>query len=83
MRPVNFDRLAEQLRNWGRWGEADQRGTLNHIGPETLKKAAAEVQSGKLFNLGLRFDAKQIVGGNRSFIGDSALKGSVGLSLRF
>lgn len=32
MRPVNFDYLAEKLRNWGRWGEADQRGTLNHIG---------------------------------------------------
>jgi kynurenine formamidase len=56
MRPANFDRLAETLRNWGRWGEADQRGTLNHIGPETLKKAAAEVRDGKLFHLGLRFD---------------------------
>jgi kynurenine formamidase len=56
MRPVNFDHLAEQLRNWGRWGEADQRGTLNHIGAETLKNAAAEVRAGKLFNLGLRFD---------------------------
>jgi len=56
MRPVNFDHLAEQLRNWGRWGEADQRGTLNHIGAETLKSAAAEVRAGKLFNLGLRFD---------------------------
>jgi len=56
MQRVDFDRLAEQLRNWGRWGEADQRGTLNHIGPQTLKSAAAEVQAGKLFNLGLRFD---------------------------
>jgi kynurenine formamidase len=56
MRPANFDHLAEQLRNWGRWGEADQRGTLNHIGPGTLKSAAAEVKAGKLFNLGLRFD---------------------------
>ncbi|WP_293683111.1 cyclase family protein, partial [uncultured Phenylobacterium sp.] len=42
--------------NWGRWGAEDQRGALNHIGPETLKNAAAEVQSGKLFNLGLKFD---------------------------
>ena len=56
MRPANFDRLAEQLRNWGRWGEADQRGALNHIGPQTLKNAAAEVRDGKLFNLGLAFD---------------------------
>ena len=57
MRPANFDKLAEQLRNWGRWGGADQRGTLNHVGPEALKKrGAAEVRDGKLFNLGLRFD---------------------------
>ncbi len=56
MKPANFDHLAEKLRNWGRWGTADQRGTLNHIGPEVLKNAAAQVQSGKLFNLGLRFD---------------------------
>jgi len=56
MRPANFDHLAEKLRNWGRWGPEDQRGALNHIGPEALKNAAAQVQSGKLFNLGLRFD---------------------------
>ena len=56
MRPANFDHLAEKLRNWGRWGPEDQRGALNHIGPETLKNAAAQVQSGKLFSLGLNFD---------------------------
>jgi len=56
MKPANFDHLAEKLRNWGRWGPEDQRGTLNHIGPEVLKNAAAEVRSGKLFNLGLNFD---------------------------
>jgi kynurenine formamidase len=56
MSRADFDHLAERLRNWGRWGDDDQRGTLNHIGPETLKNAAAAVQSGKLFNLGLNFD---------------------------
>ena len=56
MRPQNFDHLAETLRNWGRWGPDDQRGTLNHIGPEALKRGAAEVRDGKLFNLGLKFD---------------------------
>ena len=67
MRPANFDHLAETLRNWGRWGPEDQRGTLNHIGPETLKAAAATVQSGKLFNLGLNFDKNgpQTGGGSR------------------
>ena len=55
-KPVNFDKIAEKVRNWGRWGDEDQRGALNHIGPEILKKAAAEVQTGKLFSLGLNFD---------------------------
>ncbi len=56
MSRADFDRLAERLRNWGRWGDDDQRGTLNHIGPEALKNAAATVRSGKLFSLGLNFD---------------------------
>jgi outer membrane protein W len=34
-------------------------------------------------NLGLRFDAKQIVGSSSSILGDSALSGSIGLSFRF
>ena len=50
---VDFDRMAEALRNWGRWGTADQRGTLNHIGPSALHRAAASVRSGKAFALGL------------------------------
>jgi hypothetical protein len=56
MKPTNFERLAETVRNWGRWGVEDQRGTVNHIGPEALKAAAATVQSGKLFSLGINFD---------------------------
>ena len=56
MSRADFDKLAEKVRNWGRWGAEDQRGTLNHIGPETLKDAVAEVQSGQLFHLGLNFD---------------------------
>jgi kynurenine formamidase len=56
MKRGDFDGLAEKVRNWGRWGEADQRGTLNHIQPGVLKQAAAEVRDGKLFHLGLSFD---------------------------
>jgi outer membrane protein W len=46
-----------------------------------------EVSGGVTFqfrpNLGLRFDAKQIVGRSNSAFGDSAFTGSVGLSFRF
>ena len=53
---IDFDKAAERLRNWGRWGADDQRGTLNHVGPEALKRAAAEVVSGKMISLGLEFN---------------------------
>ena len=56
MRSDAFEALAEKVRNWGRWGDTGPRGTLNHIGPEVLRRAAATVTAGKLFNLGLRFD---------------------------
>ncbi len=54
---INFDDLAEKLRNWGRWGAEDQRGTLNHIDPAALKRGAAAVRQGKLFACGLNYDA--------------------------
>jgi kynurenine formamidase len=56
MKRNEFDVLAKRLRNWDRWGNEDQRGTLNHIIPKTLKAAAETVQAGKVFSLGLRFD---------------------------
>jgi len=57
MKSVDFDKVAEKLRNWGRWGDEDQRGTLNHIDPAALCRGAAEVRSGKMFSLGLNFDS--------------------------
>jgi kynurenine formamidase len=43
--------------NWGRWGEDDQRGTQNLIGPEQRVAAAQLVRSGKVFSLALPIDA--------------------------
>ena len=56
MRSSDFDILAARLRNWGRWGDDDLRGTLHHIGTEALVRAASEVQKGKAIRLGLNFD---------------------------
>ena len=36
----------EKLSNWGRWGDEDQLGTLNHITPEKTLKAMSLVQEG-------------------------------------
>jgi kynurenine formamidase len=48
-----FAVFALGLRNWGRWGEADERGTLNFVTPERLVEAARLVRVGKVFDLGI------------------------------
>ena len=44
---------AEKLSNWGRWGEDDEIGTLNNVGPEEIVAAAKLIRTGKVFPLGL------------------------------
>lgn len=36
---------------WGRWGAEDQRGALNHIGAEEVRRAVALVRSGEALSL--------------------------------
>ncbi len=40
MTEAEFDQLFHDVSNWGRWGEADERGTLNYLTPEHVRKAA-------------------------------------------
>ena len=47
---------TEKLKNWGRWGKDDQIGTLNHVRPEDIVKAASLIRSGKVFALGIPLD---------------------------
>ncbi|MDP6403193.1 MAG: cyclase family protein [SAR202 cluster bacterium] len=37
----------ESLSNWGRWGEDDQLGTLNFLGPEKTRRAVSLVSEGE------------------------------------
>jgi kynurenine formamidase len=37
----------QTLSNWGRWGDGDQLGALNHITPEVTAAAAASVRRGR------------------------------------
>lgn len=46
---------------WGDWGDDDQLGRINLIGPEQVRKGAAEVQTGQSFCLSLPLD---LPGGN-------------------
>lgn len=50
-----FYRVAGEVRNWGRWGAADELGTLNLIGKQQVQRAAGLVRSGKVFALGMEF----------------------------
>ena len=45
--------LAKAVSNWGRWGADDERGTVNFITPEVIRKGAACVRRGEVFSLGL------------------------------
>jgi kynurenine formamidase len=42
----------EAVSNWGRWGWHDQRGTLNLITPEHVRRAAATVTLGRSIGCG-------------------------------
>jgi len=44
---VEFEKLFERVCNWGRWGPDDERGTLNYITSEQIRKAAGLVRSGR------------------------------------
>jgi hypothetical protein len=47
---------SKKLSNWGRWGKTDQIGTLNHVTPEHIVKAAGLIKTGKVFALGIPLD---------------------------
>ncbi len=49
--------LAGRVSNWGRWGPDDQRGTLNFITPDAVRRGAAAVHRGVSFSLAIPFDA--------------------------
>jgi kynurenine formamidase len=48
--------LARRVSNWGRWGPDDQRGTLNLITPDAVRRGAAAVRTGEAFSLAIPFD---------------------------
>jgi len=53
----DFRSVGARLRTWGRWGDDDERGTLNHITPERLAAAARLVKRGVTFDLGIPLGA--------------------------
>ena len=47
---------AETYKNWGKWGPADEIGTLNYTAAEDIVAATRLVKKGKVISLALNFD---------------------------
>jgi kynurenine formamidase len=54
--PPELKALAARVSNWGRWGDDDQRGTLNFITPEAVRRGIAAVRRGVTFSLAIPYD---------------------------
>ena len=50
---AEFDQLFESVKNWGRWGADDVRGTLNFITADHVQRAAGLVREGRSISLSL------------------------------
>jgi len=58
---ADVDRLMTQLSNWGRWGKADQMGTVNLITPEKRQAAAKLVTEGFSVSISRNTDSTKAV----------------------
>lgn len=47
--------LFEEVSNWGRWGQDDERGALNHLGAPEVARAGALVREGRTVSLSRNF----------------------------
>lgn len=48
-----FEEIFESVKNWGRWGDDDEIGTLNYVTPDKVRKAAALVRSGRRVSMAI------------------------------
>lgn len=57
----DIDEMFNAVSNWGRWGDDDQRGTLNLVTPEKRRQAAALVREGLSVSLAQDFSTEEEV----------------------
>src|SRR5262245_4860625 len=55
--PVLADYIARFSR-WGRWGDDDEIGAMNLVGPDQIRAAAGLVTAGKTISLTLPYDQR-------------------------
>ncbi len=56
--PEGFERMFEAAKNWGRWGDDDQRGALNLIDDKKRAEAAALVRDGAAVSCAQEFPTR-------------------------
>jgi kynurenine formamidase len=49
-------RISDAVCNWGKWGDDDQKGTINYVRPEHVAAAAQLVKSGEIVSLCVPFN---------------------------
>lgn len=54
--PPSLKELAARVSNSGRWGDDDERGTLNLLTPEAVLRGVRSARQGKVFSLAIPFD---------------------------
>jgi kynurenine formamidase len=55
--PADLRALGAEVSNWGRWGPADELGTLNLIDDAAVQRGIAAARTGRRFSLAIRLDA--------------------------
>ena len=55
---AEFAELFRSLSSWGRWGEGDQRGALNHLDASRVVAASRLVREGTAVTLSLPMNTK-------------------------
>ncbi len=73
-----FQRLFQELSNWGRWGPEDQRGALNYITDEKRRTAAALVKDGVTVSAALPLNTAAAVDNPRPVVHLMVRAGDVG-----
>lgn len=61
-----YEVYRQRFNNWGRWGEGDQLGTLNHITADTRRRAAGLVRSGRTVSLARPLATERVLPGHRN-----------------
>ena len=54
----DFPELYKRLSNWGRWGDDDEKGTLNLIDDAAVRRGIDSVRTGQRLTLGIPLDDK-------------------------